>query len=128
MTMTAASPAQRALVSTWLLAGLVTAGIAWAAGIDLAWWQRALAVLPLAVAAVADHHAIPTAVDVRHAAGRVLGELGWLQLPLAVAGGAWAAGILPDAPTRITLAVLVVLVAALVRYAPAAPAATGGAR
>lgn len=117
---------QRTVVASWSFAAMVAAGFCWLFNFETTWWQRALAVLPVVALGVMDHRDFPAAVDARLGTARALTELGWLQVPLAVAGGAWLAGLTADAAARITLAVVIVLVAALLRYAPSVPTPAGG--
>lgn len=119
---------QRTVVITWTFVVLVAGGLAWTFGFDSNWWQRAALVLPAAALGAADFRDFSPVVEARLAATRVMSELGWMQTPLAVAGGAWLAGLTPDTATRLTLIAVIVLVAALFRYAPTVPAPAGGPR
>jgi hypothetical protein len=117
-----------ALVTTWTVAGLVAAGVAWTLGLHTDWWQRALMTLPVLGAAVLDGRGAELAVEIRVVLTGGLAALGWLQVPLAVAGGAWLAGLHAALYTRVVLAVVVAAVAVLLWYAPSAPVPTGGTR
>jgi hypothetical protein len=116
------------VVSTWILAGLVVAGYAWTLGLQATWWQRAVLATPVAVSAVLDLRGVYALTDARHGVARGLSDLGWLQLPLAVAGGAWLAGLTAGFVTRLVLGLLIIGTATLLRYAPTAPARKGGRR
>jgi hypothetical protein len=116
------------LVTTWVLAGLVVAGYGWTLGLEATWWQRVVLAVPVAVSAVLDSRGVYALVDARQAVSRGLSDLGWLQLPLAVAGGAWMAGMTAGFLTRLVLAALIVGIAALIRYAPSTPTRTKGGR
>ncbi|MFI9588276.1 hypothetical protein ACIHCQ_42330 [Streptomyces sp. NPDC052236] len=118
----------QALVTTWTFVGLVLAGFAWALGLQTSWWQRVLLALPVVVFAVLDARGVDALIDARVTATRALADLGWVQIPLAVAGGAWLVGFTAPVSTRLTLVCVLVLVAALFRVAPSAPAPSGGAR
>lgn len=122
------SPRLRAVAASWAATGMVLAGGAWLLGLERSWWQRALMVLPMLVLAVLDARGITAVTTIRISGADAIAALGWLQLPLAVAGGAWLLGF--DAPlaTRSALAGLVCLVAGLYRYALTTPPVTGGAR
>jgi hypothetical protein len=119
---------KQALVTTWSCTGLIAFGIAWALGLQTSWWQRALIALPLAVLAVLDARGAGPVMDARIALTRLIADFGWLQIPLAVAGGAWLTGLTPDAGTRIALAAVLATVAGLFHLAPSAPAPAGGNR
>lgn len=118
----------QSLTTTWALAGLVVAGFAWTLGLQATWWQRTALALPVAVAAVLDNRGTYALIDARQAASRGLSDLGWLQLPLAVAGGAWMAGLTASFVTRVTIAALIIGAASLIRYAPSTPTRTKGGR
>ncbi|MEZ0095007.1 hypothetical protein [Streptacidiphilus sp. EB129] len=117
---------RQALVSTWLFTGLVLAGNAWALGLRTTWWERVLLALPLLALAVMDSRGVELVVETRIALTRGLALLGWMQVPLAVAGGSWWAGVHADLGTRLALAAAIGLVVVLIRYAPSAPAPAGG--
>jgi hypothetical protein len=116
------------VVTTWILAGLVVAGYAWTLGLEATWWQRIVLAVPVAVSAVLDSRGVYALVDARHTVARGLADLGWLQLPLAVAGGAWLAGLTAGFVTRVLIGSLIIAVAALIRYAPTTPTRKGGSR
>ncbi|WP_433894838.1 hypothetical protein [Streptomyces sp. CA-111067] len=116
------------VVTTWILAGMVVAGYAWTLGLEATWWQRIVLAVPVAVSAVLDSRGVYALVDARHTVARGLSDLGWLQLPLAVAGGAWLAGLTAGFVTRLLVGSLIIAVAALIRYAPTTPTRKGGAR
>lgn len=118
----------QALVTTWICTGLVAHGIAWLLGLEAAWWQRLLLVGLNGILIALDARGVDLVIDARIALTRALGDLGWLQIPLTVAGGAWLTGQMPDLTTRTLLAATVVAVAVLFRYAPSAPAPAGGTR
>ncbi|GAA2350648.1 hypothetical protein [Streptomyces violaceusniger] len=118
----------QALATTWTCAGLVLAGLAWALGLQTSWWQRVILALPALAFAILDARGVDALIDARVALTRCLADLGWVQIPLAVAGGAWLIGLTASVSTRTTLGVLIGLVAALFRYAPSTPTSTGGAR
>lgn len=120
--------AVQTLVTTWILAGLVVAGYAWTLGLQATWWQRLTLAVPVVVSAVLDHHGTYALIDARHTVARGLSDLGWLQLPLAVAGGAWMAGLTAGFVTRLVLGLLIVGTATLIRYAPTTPTRKGGSR
>jgi hypothetical protein len=118
----------RVMVATWLCAALVAAGIAWAGGLETAWWQRLLLAASVGALIALDARGVDAVIDARVALAHLLAALGWMQAPLAVAGGAWLTGLTAGAPTRIALAGLVVAVAGLFRICPSAPAPAGGGR
>jgi hypothetical protein len=124
--MTTTQMKQRAVVTSWSFTAMVAAGFAWLFGFETSWWQRALAALPVVALGVMDHRDVAAVVDARLGIIQALTELGWLQAPLAVAGGAWLAGLNADAAARITLVVVIVLVASLLRYSPSIPAPVAG--
>jgi hypothetical protein len=117
--------AVQTLVTTWVLAGLVVAGYAWTLGLQATWWQRLTLAVPVVVSAVLDHHGTYALIDARHTVARGLSDLGWLQLPLAVAGGAWMAGLTAGLTDRLLIGALILAVSALIRYAPTSPARKG---
>lgn len=119
---------RQAVVTTWSCTGLIAVGVAWALGLEADWWQRALLVLPLAVLAVLDARGAGPVMDARIALTRLIADFGWLQIPLAVAGGAWLAGLTPDVLTRVALAAVLATVAGLFHFAPSAPVPAGGNR
>lgn len=116
----------QAVTTVWTCTGLIAFGFAWILGLDAAWWQRILFVLPIAGLAALDIRGTDTVIDARGSITRTLADLGWLQIPLAVAGGAWMAGLTPDLITRLALAAVLATVAGLFHYAPSAPASAGG--
>lgn len=118
----------QALVTTWIFTGLVLSGFAWVLGLQTSWWQRVILALPVVAFAILDARGIDALVDARVTVTRALADLGWLQVPFAVAGVAWLIGLTPAVSTRITLVLVIALVAALFRLAPSAPAPAGGAR
>ena len=125
----AAQPTGLALLALWLRAGLVLAGAAWALGLETAWWQRALmaaAGLGLALLDTSGRLAMGEAHELLSAA---LARLGWLRVPLAVAGGCWLTHVLMlPAAGRAALAATVVAVVLMERGGPPAAVAAGGAR
>ncbi|MCZ4102666.1 hypothetical protein QMK19_36360 [Streptomyces sp. H10-C2] len=118
----------QAVVTVWLVTGLVASGLAWTLGLQTCWWQRVLLALPLLGLTVADSRGVDLVTDARVALTRGLAALGWLQIPLAVAGGSWLAGLSAPVYTRVALAAVITLVAALIHYAPSSPATAGGTR
>jgi hypothetical protein len=116
------------VVTTWILAGLVVAGYGWTLGLEATWWQRIVLAIPVAVSAVLDSRGVYALVDARRAVASALADLGWLQLPLAVAGGAWMAGITANFLTRLVIGGLIIAVSTLIRHAPTTPARKGGRR
>ncbi|MCM2424268.1 hypothetical protein [Streptomyces sp. RKAG293] len=118
----------QAVVTVWMVTGLVASGMAWTLGLQTSWWQRVLLGLPLLALVVLDCRDADLVVEARIALTRGLATLGWLQIPLAVAGGSWLAGLSSPVYTRVALAAVIGLVGALFHYAPSAPAPAGGAR
>jgi hypothetical protein len=128
-TVTKTTPArmrQQALVSTWLFTALIVGGGAWTLGLESPWWQRLLQALPVPVLAVLDHRGVEAVEQARIALTRVLATLGWVQIPLAMAGGAWWLGQHAALATRLSLIAALAVVTVLARYAPSAPAPAGG--
>ena len=122
----AARMRQQAIVSTWLFTALIVGGGAWTLGLQSPWWQRLLQALPVLALAVLDHRGVQAVEQGRVALTRVLAMLGWVQIPLAMAGGAWWLGQHADLATRLVLIAALAVVTMLVRYAPSAPAPAGG--
>ncbi|MGW4784918.1 hypothetical protein [Streptomyces sp. NPDC004230] len=118
----------QALVTTWMITGLVAFGVAWALGLQAGWWQRVLVALPVIGLGVADSYGVAHVIDFRARLTRTLADLGWVQLPLAIAGGAWLVGLMPSVVTRSVIGGLIALVWVLYQYAPHAATPTGGAR
>ncbi|MBL1086794.1 hypothetical protein JK359_33350 [Streptomyces actinomycinicus] len=118
----------QALVTTWLITGFVAFGVAWGLGLQAAWWHRVLLALPVLGLGVADAYGVDHVMDFRARLTRTLADLGWVQIPLAIGGGAWLLGLVPVVGTRLVVGGLIVLVAVLYRYAPHAAAPAGGAR
>lgn len=118
----------QSVVTTWILAGLVIAGYAWTLGLQATWWQRIVLAAPVALSAILDSRGVYALSEARHTVARGLSDLGWLQLPLAVAGGAWMAGLTAGFVTRLLIGALILAVSALLRYAPTTPARKGGTR
>ncbi|MFI6658108.1 hypothetical protein ACIBL8_21595 [Streptomyces sp. NPDC050523] len=118
----------QALVTTWLITGFVAFGVAWGLGLQAAWWQRLLMALPVIGLGVADAYGVDHVMDFRARLTRSLADLDWVQIPLAIGGGAWLLGLVPAVGTRLVIGGLIVLVAVLYNYAPHATAPAGGAR
>lgn len=118
----------QALVTTWLITGFVAFGVAWGLGLQAAWWHRVLLVLPVIGLGVADAYGVDHVMDFRARLTHALADLDWVQIPLAIGGGAWLLGLVPAVGTRLVIIGLIVLVAVLYRYAPHATAPAGGAR
>ncbi|MFF7764241.1 hypothetical protein [Streptomyces griseorubiginosus] len=118
----------QALITTWLITGFVAFGVAWGLGLHTAWWQRLLLALPVVGLGVADAYGVDHVMEFRARLTRALAELDWVQIPLAIGGGAWLFGLVPGVGTRLVISALIVLVAVLYNYAPHAAAAAGGAR
>lgn len=118
----------QALVTTWLITGFVAFGVAWALGLQTAWWQRLLLALPVIGLGMADAYDVRYVMEFRARLTRALADLGWVQLPLAVAGGAWLLGLTPAVGTRLVIGALIVVVAVLYNFAPHAATPAGGAR
>ncbi|MEU9396602.1 hypothetical protein AB0D86_42205 [Streptomyces sp. NPDC048324] len=116
------------LVTAWIFTGLVLSGFSWLLGLQTSWWQRVILALPVVLLAVLDVRGVDALVDVRVNLTRALTDLGWLQVPLAVAGVAWLIGLTPGVSMRITLVLVIAVVVALWRIAPSAPAPAGGSR
>jgi hypothetical protein len=128
-TPTAAAPTGFALLALWVRAGLVLAGIAWALGLQTAWWQRALMAAAGLGLALLDTSGTATMSGPRELLAAVLDQLSWIRVPLAVAGGAWLIDVLMlPAPGRVALAAAVVAVALMERVGPAQAAVAGGTR
>ncbi|ONK09265.1 hypothetical protein [Streptomyces sp. MP131-18] len=127
-TMNASRVHARVAATTWLCAALVAAGVAWTAGLTAAWWQQALLAVPVLAVIAADLRGAGPVIDARVAVVHLLTALGWVQTPLAVAGGAWAAGLGAEASTRLALAGVVLAVVALFRTAPSSTAPEGSAQ
>jgi hypothetical protein len=128
-TVTKTTPArmrQQALVSTWLFTALILGGGAWTLGLHSPWWQRLLQALPVLALAALDHRGVQMVEQARIALTRVLAMLGWLQIPLAMSGGAWWLGQHQALATRLVLIAALAVVTFLARYAPSAPAPAGG--
>ena len=118
----------QALVTTWLITGFVAFGVAWGLGLQAAWWQRLLLALPVIGLGVADAYRVDHVMEFRARLTRSLADLDWVQIPLAIGGGAWLLGLVPAVGTRLVIGGLIVLVAVLYNYAPHAAASAGGAR
>lgn len=130
MSLTPINPARmrrQAVASMWLMTSLVLGGIAWTLGLQATWWERVLQALPLLFLAVMDLRGVQVVESARVGLTRVLAMLGWIQIPLALAGGAWWCGVHTMLAARILLIASLAVVIALVRYAPSAPAVDGGA-
>ncbi|BBG20680.1 hypothetical protein RVR_P157 (plasmid) [Actinacidiphila reveromycinica] len=119
---------RRALVTTWTCSGLAVSGTAWALGLETEWWKRLLLALLVAGLAVLDEIDVAPVLDVRIELARCLSSLGWLQIPMSVAGGAWLLGLNTPVLSRILLAVVIAGVVAVYRLSPSAPARTEGKR
>lgn len=120
-------PTAPVLFALYLRAGLVLAGGAWLLGMTLPWWQRLLAVAAGVATALLDATdlVITGAHDLLSA---LLARLGWVRIPLAVAGSCWLAGALAlPAPGRVALAALIGAVALMDKLGGRA-AVAGGAR
>ena len=122
----AARMRQQALVTTWLFTALIVGGGAWTLGLQSPWWQRLLQALPVLALAVLDHRGVQAVEQARVTLTRVLAMLGWVQIPLAMAGGTWWLGQHAALATRLGLIAALAVVVALARYAPSAPAPAGG--
>ncbi|WP_316779581.1 hypothetical protein [Streptomyces sasae] len=118
----------QALVTTWLITGFVAFGVAWGLGLQAGWWQRLLLALPVIGLGVADAYGVDHVMEFRARLTHTLADLGWVQIPLAIGGGAWQFGLVPGVGTRLLIGGLIVLVAVLYSYAPHAANPTGGAR
>ncbi|WP_329583611.1 hypothetical protein [Streptomyces sp. NBC_01361] len=118
----------QAIVTTWAITGMVLFGAAWALGLQADWWQRILLALPVAGLAYLDARGFAAVIEIRAGLTRALADLNWVQIPLAVAGGAWLLGLMADSWQRLAVGVIVGLVAALFHYAPHAAAPAGGTR
>nr|MDT0519888.1 hypothetical protein [Streptomyces sp. DSM 41633] len=116
----------QALVTTWSITAFILFGAGWLLGLQATWWQRVLLALPVAGLAYLDSRGHTPIVEIRARLTRLLAELGAIQLPLAVAGGAWLLGLTPGVAERIGVCLVIALVAALYRYAPHAAAPTAG--
>ncbi|GAA1376714.1 hypothetical protein ACFPK5_00860 [Streptomyces beijiangensis] len=96
---------------TWIYLLLVSCGGAWTLGLHTAWWQRALAVFAVLVLAVADASHTAVVSELRERTARGLDSLSpWIRGPLAIAGGAWIAGLNLPVTGRVTLAAAVLAV------------------
>ncbi|GAA3372179.1 hypothetical protein GCM10017744_102640 [Streptomyces antimycoticus] len=115
----------QAVVTTWAITGLVLFGAAWVLGLQATWWQRILLALPMAGLAFLDARGVAVVIEARAGLTRALADMNWAQIPLAVAGGAWLLGLMAPVGQRVTLAVVIALVAGLYRNAPHATAAGG---
>ncbi|MFD5899662.1 hypothetical protein [Streptomyces sp. NPDC060366] len=96
---------------TWIYLLLVFCGGAWVLGLQTAWWQRALAVAAVVGLAVADAAHTAVVSELRERAAHGLDSLStWIRGPLAIAGGAWIAGLTLSVAGRVTLAAAVLTV------------------
>ncbi|MEV0580910.1 hypothetical protein [Streptomyces sp. NPDC050392] len=96
---------------TWIYLLLIISGGAWALGLQTAWWQRALAVTAVIGLAVADAAHTAVVSELRERTAHALDSLSpWIRGSLAIAGGAWIAGLNLPATGRVTLAAVVVAV------------------
>lgn len=118
----------QAVITVWTITGLVAFGVAWTLGLDTDWWQRILFALPVAGLAYLDIRGFDAVIEVRAGLTRALSDLGWAQIPLAVAGGAWLLGLTAALGQRLVIGAVIALVAALYHYAPHAAAPAGGTR
>jgi hypothetical protein len=117
-----------AVPGLWLRAGLVLAGVAWALGLETAWWQRVLMAVAGLSLALLDAGGRTDLGGERQALAAGLSLLGWTRIPLAVAGGCWLSNVLMlPATGRVALAAAVVAVALMERGGRAA-APAGGTR
>ncbi|MFD5342304.1 hypothetical protein ACFWJY_00660 [Streptomyces anulatus] len=114
---------------TWIYLLLVTCGGAWVLGLQTSWWQRALAVTAVVGLAVADAAHVAVVSELRERIAHGLDSLSpWIRGPLAIAGGAWIAGLNLPATGRFVLGVAVLAVLLFERSAMTAPPVAGSAR
>ncbi|NUK84962.1 hypothetical protein [Streptomyces lunaelactis] len=96
---------------TWIYLLLVISGAAWVLGLQTSWWQRALAVAAVIGLAVADAAHTAVVSELRERTAHGLDSLStWIRGPLAIAGGAWIAGLNLPATGRVVLAAAVLAV------------------
>jgi len=112
---------------TWIYLLLVICGGAWVLGLHTAWWQRGLAVTAVIGLSAADAAHTAIVSELRERAAHGLDSLStWIRGPLAIAGGAWIAGLNLPATGRVTLAAAVLAVLLFERsMTTAAPVARG---